>query len=105
MDEIDEILMIPVDDWTSEQTKKIKKAIKDGIVCVKRQSLWDTIVPLPDYEPVIPFTAVDARPDDCLIQRFFRDNPNARSCAIACPCRMCSVQCAVTPAFQGVATF
>ena len=34
-------------------------------------------------------------PSDCLIEQFFRDNPNERFCMISCPCPKCAVHCSV----------
>lgn len=106
---IDEILLIPADDWTPEQTERVKKAVKNGEVIMIRPMLpsppipFDPIYPTPPTTPLIPgmgsppwrqwYTTTDRTSDDCSIRRYFRDNPDKTYVHMVCNCRLCTIQC------------
>ena len=54
----------------------------------------DIKYPFPAPSSTIPITDkfirwTDADLENCMIARFFKDNPKAKSCMISCPCKKC----------------
>lgn len=43
------------------------------------------------YQPYVYPKYVPYNDQECLIQRFFQEHPDARVAMISCPCRRCSV--------------
>lgn len=84
-------------EWTDEEWKLVRDAIKDGFLAVDELKKFDFRPPsYQDYTGWGETGGYDntcLNEQSCMVQKFFQDNPKETTVMIACQCPNCSCYC------------